>query len=420
MTSTFHAIGLMSGTSMDGVDAVAMRFAAGHHATSPMTRLGHVHLPMPPDLRAELLALNTPGHNELHRSQVAAIALMQCYAQAVQALLGQIQRLPQHIDAIGAHGQTVRHHPQPVSPQAPHGYTLQLAQPALLAELTGIRVVADFRSRDVAAGGQGAPLVPAFHRAWLGLDAGHTEAQAAQADGATVVLNWGGIGNVSILRKGSVLGFDTGPANALLDLWCERHTGAPFDRDGAWAASGRVHASLLQALLRHPFFERQPPKSTGRDDFHLAWLDAQLAQLAQIRPANGATNGASNESPNGPPSGPAGQALAEPIAPQDVQATLAELTSQSTAQAIARHAPDATRLVVCGGGAHNRDLMGRLRAQLPQLTFSRADEHGLHGDEVEAAAFAWLAWRCCSGLPGNLPEVSNASGPRILGAIYPK
>ena len=374
----FHAIGLMSGTSMDGVDAVAMRFAEG----TPMTRLGHVHLPMPPELRHELLALNTPGDNELHRGQVAAIALMQCYAQAVQTLLAQLQLSPHRIDAIGAHGQTVRHHPQPVSNALPHGYTLQLAQPALLAELTDIRVVADFRSRDIAAGGQGAPLVPAFHRAWLG--------EGASASGATVVLNWGGIANVSILRSSGVLGFDTGPANALLDIWCERHTGAAYDRDGAWAATGRVHGALLQALLRHPYFERTPPKSTGRDDFHLAWLDAHLQQLG------------------------------EPIAAQDVQATLAELTSQSTAQAIAQHAPDATRLVVCGGGAHNRDLMGRLRAQLPQLAFSRADEHGLHGDEVEAAAFAWLAWRCCSNLPGNLPEVSNASGPRILGAIYPR
>ena len=381
MSSPFHAIGLMSGTSMDGVDAVAMRFAEG----APMTRLGHVHLPMPPELRRELLALNTPGDNELHRGQVAAIALTQCYAQAVQALLAQIQLSPHRIDAIGAHGQTVRHHPQPVSAALPHGYTLQLAQPALLAELCDIRVVADFRSRDIAAGGQGAPLVPAFHQAWLGHGA-----NAVQASGATVVLNWGGIANVSILRNSGVLGFDTGPANALLDIWCERHTGAPFDRDGAWAASGRVHAGLLQALLGHPYFKRQPPKSTGRDDFHLAWLDAQLQQQGQ------------------------------PIVAQDVQATLAELTSQSTAQAIAQHAPDATRLVVCGGGAHNRDLLGRLRAQLPQLAFSRADEHGLHGDEVEAAAFAWLAWRCCSGLPGNLPEVSNARGPRILGAIYQK
>ena len=380
MSTPFHAIGLMSGTSMDGVDAVAMRFA--DHA--PMARLGHVHLPMPPELRRELLALNTPGDNELHRSQVAAIALTQCYAQAVQALLAHLQLSPHRIDAIGAHGQTVRHHPHAVSAALPHGYTLQLAQPALLAELTDIRVVADFRSRDIAAGGQGAPLVPAFHRAWLGL--GDNTAPT----GTTAVLNWGGIANVSILRNSGVLGFDTGPANALLDLWCERHTGAPFDRNGTWATGGHVHAGLLQALLRHPYFKRLPPKSTGRDDFHLAWLDAQL------------------------------QALGDTVPAQDVQATLAELTSQSTAQAISQHAPDATRLVVCGGGAHNHDLMQRLRAQLPQVVFSRPDEHGLHGDEVEAAAFAWLAWRCCSNLPGNLPEVTHARGPRILGAIYPR
>jgi anhydro-N-acetylmuramic acid kinase len=347
-----------------------------------MQRLAHAHRPMPAELRAELLALNAPGDNELHRASVASIALVRLYAQVVQDVLSKASMDASSIDVIGAHGQTVRHHPQAVSPVLPHGYTLQINQPALLAELTGITVVADLRARDVAAGGQGAPLVPAFHQAWL--------AQEGQALFDTVVLNWGGIANISVFDGGAVRGFDTGPANALLDLWCHRHLGVPYDRDGAWAASGQVHAMLLQRMLAHPFFARQPPKSTGRDDFHAAWLDACM------------------------------QSVEGEMEPADVQATLAELTAQSTADAIARHAPNAVRLVLCGGGSHNADLVQRLRGKLPGVHFEAAADHGLASDEVEAAAFAWLAWRCCQGLPGNLPSVTHAQGPRILGAIYPR
>ena len=357
---------------MDGVDAVLMRF----DAASPMTRLAHAHVPMPADLRTELLALNSPGPNELHRAAVAAIALTRLYAQATADVL-QSQRVS--VDAIGVHGQTVRHHPQPVSDALPHGFTLQLGQPALLAELADTCVVADLRSRDVAAGGQGAPLVPAFHQAWLG-----------SSTACTVVLNWGGIANVSILDGEHAIGFDTGPANALLDLWCERHTGHVYDRDGAWGQGGQVQPALLRDLLAHPFFARQPPKSTGRDDFHIEWLTQCLAKQASA------------------------------ISAQDVQATLAELTCQSTAQAIRQHAPHAKRLVLCGGGAHNSDLVQRLRGHLPGLVLEQAAAHGLASDEVEAAAFAWLAWRCLQGLPGNLPAATHAKGPRILGAIYPR
>ncbi|ARU06345.1 anhydro-N-acetylmuramic acid kinase [Comamonas serinivorans] len=370
----FLAIGLMSGTSMDGVDAVLMRF----DAQAPMQRLAHAHRAMPGELREELLALNAAGANELHRASVASIALVRLYAEAVTRVLADAGLQAAAIDALGAHGQTVRHHPQAVSADLPHGYTLQLNQPALLAELTGITVVADLRARDLAAGGQGAPLVPAFHQAWLG-----------KAAGDTVVLNWGGIANISILEGDAVRGLDTGPANALLDLWCERHLKAPYDRDGAWAATGRVQPELLQRLLAHPFFARQPPKSTGRDDFHLAWLTGCLQAVGDVSPV-------------------------------DVQATLAELTAQSTADAIVRHAPAATRVILCGGGSRNGDLVRRLQRRLPGLCFETAEMHGLASDEVEAAAFAWLAWRCCQGLPGNLPSVTHAQGPRILGAIYPR
>lgn len=377
MPAPFFAIGLMSGTSMDGVDAVLMRLVAG----ARMQCLAHAHQPMPVELRAELLALNTPGDDELRRASEAAIALARLSAEAVRKVLALADMPASAIDVIGSHGQTVRHHPKPVSAALPHGYTLQINQPALLAELTGIAVVADLRSRDVAAGGQGAPLVPAFHQAWL--------AQEGRALNDTVVLNWGGIANISVFDGGAVRGFDTGPANALLDLWCQRHCGTPYDRDGAWAASGQVHVALLQRMLAHPFFARTPPKSTGRDDFHEAWLESCLQ----------------------------GQGT---LAPVDVQATLAELTAQSTADAIGQHAPGAARLVLCGGGSHNADLVRRLHGKLPALRFEAAADHGLNSDEVEAAAFAWLAWRCCQNLPGNLPSVTHAQGPRILGAIYPK
>ncbi len=367
-----HFIGLMSGTSLDGVDGVLARLdgdrmAVAAHATAPFT----------PTLRAELLALNTSGPDELHRAALAANALTQVYAGVVQRLLASTGCSATEVQAIGAHGQTVRHQPQAVDGV---GYTLQIQNPSLLAERTGIAVVADFRSRDLAAGGQGAPLVPAFHRAVFG-----------RTGEALAVLNLGGIANLSVLpaqADGVVLGFDCGPANALLDLWCLRHLGQPYDVDGAWAAGGRVSPGLLASFGTEPFLALSPPKSTGRDLFHPAWLDRHLAAFGGL-------------------------------APVDVQATLAAFTAQVCVQAVRRHAPDAARLVVCGGGALNGDLMRRLAAGLPGVPVEGSALHGLPPQQVEAAAFAWLASRTLAGLPGNLPSVTGARGPRVLGAVYP-
>ena len=372
-------IGLMSGTSLDGVDGVvlttdgpSLRVVASHHQ------------PMPAALRQAFMALNSPGANELHRAALAANDLAQVYAQTVHALLATGELTARDITAIGAHGQTVRH--QPGAPglrpsvHAPWtAYTLQINQPALLAELTGIPVVADFRGRDVAAGGQGAPLVPAFH-------------QAAFASGGkdTVVVNVGGMANATVLRaSGHVEGFDTGPGNVLMDLWCERHTGLPFDADGQWAASGRVVPALLTQLQSDPYFALSGPRSTGRDHFNAPWLQAQLHAVAGL--------GTDTRSPS------------------DVQATLCALTAWS----IARTVPaTTTQVVVCGGGVFNRCLMALLAAQL-SCPVVPSDALGMPAMQVEAAAFAWLARQTWLGLPGNVTAVTGATGPRVLGAIHP-
>ncbi|WP_353235522.1 anhydro-N-acetylmuramic acid kinase [Diaphorobacter ruginosibacter] len=364
-------IGLMSGTSLDGVDGVLAAFSDEGKALL----LGHACRPFPESLRAEFLALNTAGGNELHRAALAANSLARIYAEVVHDLLGQSGMAAADVTAIGAHGQTVRHRPHEFDAT---GYTLQLNNPALLAELCKMTVVADFRSRDLAAGGQGAPLVPAFHQGMFGKDGA-----------AVAVLNLGGIANLSVLRAGgSVLGFDCGPANALMDYWCHRHTGKWYDADGAWAAQGRVIEPLLAALLQEPYFAQLPPKSTGRDLFNPEWLEQGLAMHPQADA-------------------------------QDVQATLAELTAISCADEIKRLAGDARELIVCGGGALNRHLMSRLSAHLPGVSVLSSQAHGLDPQQVEAAAFAWLARQCLLGQPGNLASVTGASGPRILGAIYP-
>lgn len=367
-----HYIGLMSGTSLDGVDGVLVAFPDDGRATL----LHHASSPLEDALRAELLALNSSnGVNELHRSALAANALVRTYSRIVGDLLKQAGLQPADIAAIGAHGQTVRHRPQEFDRT---GYTLQLNNPALLAELTGITTVADFRTRDVAAGGQGAPLVPAFHVGVFG------------RQGETVaVLNLGGIANLSVLRAdGSVLGFDCGPANALMDFWSHRHTGKWYDAGGSWAAQGRVAEPLLATLLEDPYFAQLPPKSTGRDLFNPAWLERALAQHPDVDA-------------------------------QDVQTTLAELTAISCADDLKRHAPDTHELIVCGGGALNQHLMQRLQTHLPGVKVQSSAAHGIDPQQVEAAAFAWLARQCLLGLPGNLATVTGARGPRILGAIYP-
>ncbi len=365
-------IGLMSGTSLDGVDAVLADIGAGRVRVS-----AHAQTPFEAPLRAELLALNTPGHDELHRAALAANALVQVYAATVQRVLWEARVSAPQVRAIGAHGQTVRHRPGEFDGQ---GYTLQLNNPALLAERTGIDVVCDFRSRDVAAGGQGAPLVPAFHAAVF-----------SRPGEAVAVLNLGGIANLSLLgADGSVQGFDCGPANALLDGWCQLHTGAPYDAGGAWSASGQPLPGLLQALMAEPFISKAPPKSTGRDLFHMAWLQTHLA------------------------------AHAPQADPRDVQATLAEFSAAAAAQALLRHAPATRELLVCGGGAYNADVLRRLAARLPGVAVRSSAERGLPPLQVEAAAFAWLAHAFCERLPGNRVEVTGARGPRILGALYPR
>jgi anhydro-N-acetylmuramic acid kinase len=368
-------IGLMSGTSLDGVDGVLAAFSPA--GSRRLAVRAHAHRPFPPDLRAELLALNQRGADELHRAAIAGNALARLYAEAVEALLDAADTGRQAVRAIGAHGQTVRHRPGEFDGT---GYTLQLNAPALLAERCGIDVVADFRSRDVAAGGTGAPLVPAFHRAVFG-----------RADRTIGVLNLGGIANLTVLHgDGRTIGFDCGPANALLDHWTQAHSGAAFDAGGAWAASGTVVPALLGSFLQEPYFTLAPPKSTGRDLFNAAWLAHQL----QAWP------------------GPTLRA-------EDVQATLAELTVQACARDVRRHAPDARELLVCGGGARNAHVMKRLGERLPGVDVRPTDDHGLPASQVEACAFAWLARAFVERRPGNLTAVTGAAGPRVLGALYP-
>ncbi|PTT87101.1 anhydro-N-acetylmuramic acid kinase [Pelomonas sp. HMWF004] len=359
-----HFIGLMSGTSLDGVDGVL--FDAETLAVT-----GHVHTPFANALRDELLALNTPGANELHRAALAANAVARCYANVVSQLLEATGTAREQVAAIGAHGQTVRHHPGGFD-----GYTLQLLNGALLAEQTGIDIVCDLRSRDIAAGGQGAPLVPAFHRAVFG-----------QAGQDIAVLNLGGISNLSLLHAdGRTGGFDCGPANCLMDGWMDRHQGLAFDADGAWAATGRVSPALLATLLAEPFFALPPPKSTGRDLFHLGWLQARLMPG---------------------------------LTPEDVQATLLELSARCVADALRAQMPQVTSVIACGGGACNSQLMRRLADLLPGVKVISSASRGLPVDQVEAAAFAWLAMCFNAKRPGNLPAVTGAAGLRVLGALHP-
>ena len=369
-------IGLMSGTSLDGVDGVLVRAVPGD---AGLQVLHHHHQALPGPLRTALLALNTPAANELHLAALAANGLSRCYAETVAALLRTAGVAPDAVCAVGAHGQTVRHRPGEFDGT---GYTLQLLNGALLAEHCGIDVVCDFRSRDLAAGGQGAPLVPGFHAAVF-----------HQPGLAQALLNLGGIANLTLLDgQGGVRGFDCGPGNALLDAWCLQHLGRDFDDQGAWAASGQVDDALLAALLDEPFLAQPPPKSTGRDLFHPAWLAARLLAAGT-------------------------QARALPAAA--VQASLAELTVRAAEQALRAHLPSARRLLVCGGGAFNQHLMRRLAALLPGVLVASTDSAGLPPLQVEAAAFAWLARAFVQRQPGNCPAVTGAVGERVLGALYP-
>ena len=369
-------IGLMSGTSMDGIDGVVVDLSRSAHCTV----LSHVHRRFDPALRTSLFQLNQSGADELHRAALAGNALANAYAQVVDALLTALELPAAAVAAIGAHGQTVRHRPGEFDST---GYTCQLFNGALMAERTAIDVVCDFRSRDVAAGGQGAPLVPAFHRAMF-----------AQPGRDVAVLNLGGIANVTLLHAdGRTSGHDCGPANVLLDTWCEQHTGSAFDAEEIWAAQGNPSAALLADMLQERFLQRIPPKSTGRDLFNTNWLESRL-KAASIRTGR--------------------------IRPVDVQATLALFTARSVAGDLTRWMPQLEQLLVCGGGACNIELMRLLVTELPRVQVRAIQTvHAIDPMHVEAAAFAWLAQAHVDRLPANCTDVTGAAGPRVLGAMYP-
>ncbi len=360
-------IGLMSGTSLDGVDAVLVDFAPSRPAL-----LAHAHYAFAADLRHELLMLNSPGWDDLHRAAVAAQHLVRAYAAAVEDVLRHSDIDRKEIRAVGAPGQTVRHRPDA-------GYTLQVNAPALLAELAGIDVVADLRSRDVAAGGQGAPLVPALHAALF------------TGESARAIVNIGGIANITGLPArsvpGTVIGFDCGPGNLLIDGWMLRHRSEPIDRDGLWASGGHTNVGLLDALLADPYFALPPPKSTGRELFNLEWVDQHIAGRA--------------------------------MAPRDVQTTLTRLTATTIARAIAAYVPRASEVFLCGGGAYNGALVQMIAQECAPRSVVTTAELGVAPDHVEAIALAWLARAHVQRTPGNLPAVTGARGPRVLGCLYP-
>jgi anhydro-N-acetylmuramic acid kinase len=365
-------VGLMSGTSVDAVDSALLR-CDGNNVELLHTR----EHPIEPALKSRIAAISHSGPDEIERLGVLDRELGEVFATATNVLLAQAGSDAGTVQAIGSHGQTVRHRP-PSARQGDTAFTLQLADPNTIAELTGITTVADFRRRDVAAGGEGAPLAPAFHAAAL-----------ASAGINRAIVNIGGIANVSLLRGTELsAGFDSGPGNTLLDHWIARHHGAACDLDGQWAAGGQVDAGLLAQLLRHSYLQRSGPRSTGKEAFNLDWLDQELAA-----------------SPT--------------LAAQDVQATLTEFTAATIAAPIEGCEFAVDEVYICGGGAHNGDLMRRLQARLaPRLVASSA-VIGMDPDWVEAATFAWLASRTLAGLPGNAPVVTGARGPRVLGAIYP-
>jgi anhydro-N-acetylmuramic acid kinase len=365
-------LGLISGTSTDGIDAAIVRF--GEDGRSAELQFGRTYA-WPSDLRARLVELGQRGV-ALTLDDIGELdtRIGRIFAETANHALRDSGIARERIAAIGSHGQTLRHRPL-----GEHPFTLQMGDPNLIAEHCGLRVVADFRRRDVAAGGHGAPLLPALHAALL------TAPEEERA-----VVNLGGIANITLLppqrdAQGEVRGFDTGPANALMDAWCLRHTGAGYDRDGAFALSGQVDVALLSRLLQEPWFSVPAPKSTGRDQFHLAWLEHHLSGRET---------------------------------PADVQATLLALTARTVADALNAAQPGTSRLIACGGGVHNPALMRALAATLPRMKVESSATHSLDPDLVEAMGFAWLARQTLLGLPGNLPSVSGAKGPRVLGAVY--
>lgn len=360
-----YYIGIMSGTSLDGIDAVLTDL----NSQTPLL-LNTFYQPYDKNLRNQILDLHQSGNNELHLAAILSNKLAHCYAKAVISLLNKHKIKAQNITAIGCHGQTVRH-----CPQSEMNYSIQLGNASLLAELTGITVVADFRSRDIAAGGQGAPLVPAFHQLLF---------QDPEIN--RVIVNIGGISNITSLASNTkIIGFDCGPGNILMDSWCQRHLGTIYDKNGAWAKSGEAIPALLEKLISLKFFSDSPPKSTGREVFNLAWLEKYLS---------------GNERP------------------EDVQATLLQLTSKAITDAILLWHPDATEIYLCGGGVRNIELISKIQISLHGKKVAPTDALGINAEWLEAFAFAWLAKQTIQGAPSNIPSVTNAKGERILGAVY--
>lgn len=363
-------IGMMSGTSMDGIDAVLLRFSE----SGQMLVASH-RLPWPEELQRELRAIAVPGDNEIDRLGVLDLQVGERFATAARELLRQAGVAADAVSAIGCHGQTIRHRPD-----GPNPFTLQIGDPNRIAEMTGITTVADFRRRDMAAGGQGAPLVPAYHAALF-----RTPGECR------VLLNLGGIANLTILPatpEEPVRGFDSGPGNTLLDTWARRHLDRPFDQDGEWAAGGSVQEAALEQLLDDPYFQLPPPKSTGPERFHLAWAAERWNGIEAAPPA-------------------------------DVQATLTALTVESVCRQLESAAPECVRVIACGGGVYNRELMRGLERRLYGIPLETTEAYGIAPQLVEAAAFAWLARQTLERHPGNLPSVTGATHPVILGAVYP-
>jgi anhydro-N-acetylmuramic acid kinase len=369
-------LGLISGTSADGIDAALVRFTGTSHDTHCELVHGRTYA-WPDELRGRLIALGQGTDiRSLDELGTLDVRLGEHFAAAALQLMAEARIEPAQVRAIGSHGQTLRHRPAGAAFDGTYPFTMQLGDAHVIAERSGIATVADFRRRDVAAGGHGAPLLPALHHALL---------HSTQEDRA--VLNLGGIANFTLLpMHGDVRGFDTGPANALMDAWCTRHTGAAFDADGAFAAQGTSNAALLQRLLDEPWFALPPPKSTGREVFHLDWVQSRLQ---------------------------GGEGAA------DVQATLMELTAHSVAEALEAHQPTTRRVLICGGGVHNARLLQRIAARLPDMVVESTAQHGVDPDFVEAMGFAWLARQAVNAQPGNLPSVTGARGPRVLGVVHP-
>ncbi|MEI6227419.1 MAG: anhydro-N-acetylmuramic acid kinase [Methylophilaceae bacterium] len=366
-------IGLMSGTSLDGVDVALVEFNSNDSTASGQVRLLNTHfLAYPASLRAQILALQHPTANELETTALMSNTLAKLYAEAVNQLVAKINLKPQQITAIGCHGQTIRHQPQLMDGI---GFTLQIGNPALLAELTGITVVADFRSRDIAAGGQGAPLVPAFHQAMF-----------ASTQMSRAIINIGGISNITFLKNNNVLGFDSGPGNMLLDSWIKQHQNLDYDANGAWASTGQVIAPLLEAMLADPYFALSPPKSTGRDLFNDHWLSKKISE--------------------------------QHYAAQDVARTLVALTAHTIVDSLQHYCGSVDEVYLCGGGSHNSLLRSSLQTLLTNTLVENTDILGVGVDWLEAIAFAWLAKQTLDKKTANLPEVTGAKGARILGAIY--